>query len=67
MKHYVSAEAVFTSLWIGEMDIPDDVVSMGRAATRAWIKERVIDSLHDDLEIDELSISFDKDEEEENL
>ena len=66
MKHYVSAEAVFTSMWIGEMDIPDDVVSRGRIATRAWIKERVIDSLHDDLEIDELSISFDKDEEEEN-
>ena len=65
MKHYVSAEAVFTSLWIGEMDIPDDVVSLGRVATRAWIKEQVIDSLRDDLEIDELSISFDKDEEEE--
>ena len=65
MRHYVSAEAVFTSLWIGEMDIPDDVVSMGRVAIRAWIKEQVIENLHDDLEIDELSISFDKDEEEE--
>ena len=66
MKHYVSAEAVFTSLWIGEMDIPDDVVSKGRAATRAWIKEQVIDNLYDDLEVDELSISFDKDEEDGN-
>jgi hypothetical protein len=62
-KFYVSAEAVFTSVFIDTLEVPDNVVAQGKGAIRQWIKSQILESLRDDLEIDELSISFEKEEE----